>query len=468
MMSEIWEVPNQVAGRMQTRSLVLRWVPALASIFGLMIPLTGCSGSSISIDVQTPTIESVPESESTTQAKNTSSLTDEAEVTTITPAVISGESSPTSETEANSGRHIFRTYLGNHFEFDPSRLTHKDEASLQLQYEIFSTLTNIVETSDDFVEPDLAESYTISEDGRVYTFLLKHGLKFSDGSPLSSADFKWSWERALKPENLSALAKEVLGSIEGADDVMNGVSDALNGVEAINSHTLRVTLKVPRADFLMLIASPAATVLKQDNVDEWAQGNESYIVSDLSQHKPLIDQERLPVGTGPFKIERFNFDNNLTLSRNDFYHGQPAYLDGIEFIIEGIIDNDEMVDVLESNDPELLQMAMLKEDQRIVNLFENGDLDNLNINTPTGVEDIEIQKLQGYTRVPVDTIHSHFLAFNPALAPYDDLHFRRGLVAATDVPRQLKDRVERHLPLYCRQQSLDIFQKSRRSPSILP
>ena len=59
---------------------------------------------------------------------------------------------------------------------------------------------------DGSLVPAMAESYTVSEDGTVYTFTLREGLKWSDGSPLTAKDFEYSWKRVLNPELASETA----------------------------------------------------------------------------------------------------------------------------------------------------------------------------------------------------------------------------------------------------------------------
>ena len=70
--------------------------------------------------------------------------------------------------------------------------------SSELQYEIFAGLTTFTPDESNPVQLDMATSHTVSSGGSVHTFILRPGLKFSDGSPLTASDFKWSWERALR------------------------------------------------------------------------------------------------------------------------------------------------------------------------------------------------------------------------------------------------------------------------------
>ena len=75
------------------------------------------------------------------------------------------------------------------------------------------------------VEPACAESYTVSDDGLTYTFKLKEGLKWSDGSPLTAADFEYSWKRELKQETASTAAWQ-LYYIKNGEAYNNGQCEA--------------------------------------------------------------------------------------------------------------------------------------------------------------------------------------------------------------------------------------------------
>ena len=151
-----------------------------------------------------------------------------------------------------------------------------DAASSQLDFsspslvtEIHAGLARIVDDSVAPFELELADSYNVDLTGLEYEFVLRNDLKFSDGTPLTSGDFKWSWERALKKSDAGSRARDVFGLVEGADAVILRESDDLTGVMAIDDRTLRVRLTNPRADFPALLADPVASVLKKDNALSW-------------------------------------------------------------------------------------------------------------------------------------------------------------------------------------------------------
>ena len=276
--------------------------------------------------------------------------------------------------------------------------------------ELYSGLTTITEDASPYVQPDLADRWSVGADGLVYEFVLKRDLKFSDGSPVKSEDFKWSWERALDPAHESHHAADVFGDIAGANAVIQGISKEIGGVIVIDDRTLQVKLDVPRTDFPALLADPVAVVLKRSNVENWGY-NVAGWWSD-PQILPLTMKE-LPVGTGPFKLIKFDASDQAVIARNDHYHGRASYLDGVEFAMQ-----------LEGNYYESNAHGFNR-DQFDIMFFDEDD--------PSRYEMTDLQGLNGnsyYIDTPQET---RFFAFNTTLEPYDDEHFRRALVMASYV-----------------------------------
>ncbi len=122
---------------------------------------------------------------------------------------------------------------------DPAKVA--DLPSLNVAHELYSGLTRF---SGRGVEPDLAESWEPSEDGLVWTFRLRKGIRWSDDRPITAEDFRRSWLRALSPGTHSAYARAEMQNIRGARRYrVTGSGDV--GVEAVDDRTLRVTLAHP-------------------------------------------------------------------------------------------------------------------------------------------------------------------------------------------------------------------------------
>lgn len=168
---------------------------------------------------------------------------------------------------------------------------------------IFSGLVTLDQTMQ--VQPELAAGWTVSDDGRTYTFYLRQNALFHDGRPVTAQDIIDSWERAADPATGSDTAQTYLGDIEGVQEKLDGQADQISGLRAIDDHTLEVRLRQPVVYFLQKLAYPVAFVVDADNV---AAG----------------DWEHHPNGTGPFKLQTWRDDDLMVLERFDSYYLEPT------------------------------------------------------------------------------------------------------------------------------------------------
>lgn len=167
---------------------------------------------------------------------------------------------------------------------------------------------------DDKLKTDLAESYQVSPDGKVYTFKIHQGVKFQNGRELVAADFKYSTERMAVPD-LASWGQGYTSNIVGADNVIAGKAKTMSGIEVVDKYTIKFTLKQPQSTFLSFLAASPFFVVPKEEVDKWKD--------QFSLHA---------VGTGPFMIKEWLPGNKLTLVKNPYYweEGKP-YMDSIEF-----------------------------------------------------------------------------------------------------------------------------------------
>jgi peptide/nickel transport system substrate-binding protein len=160
---------------------------------------------------------------------------------------------------------------------------------------VFEGLTRIGPNGE--VLPDLAESWTVSDDGKVYTFKLHTGVKFHDGTDFDANDVKFSLDRARADNSVNA---------------QKGLFSAIDTVEVVDPATVKVTLKHPQGSFLYNMGWGDAVIVAPESAD--------------------TNKEK-PIGTGPFKFQNWAKGSSITLVKSDGYWGDPVFLDKAEFRI---------------------------------------------------------------------------------------------------------------------------------------
>ena len=164
------------------------------------------------------------------------------------------------------------------------------------------------------LEPDLAESYTVSDDGLTYTFKLREGLKFHNGRAVTSADVKYSLERATNPSTQSP-GGGYFSMIKGYDDIAGGKATELSGIATPDDRTVVVTLTRPDATFLHLMAINFGFVVPKEEIE-----------------KAGADWGKQPIGTGAFKFVEWVPGQRIVLERNkDYFRQGVPYLDKLTF-----------------------------------------------------------------------------------------------------------------------------------------
>ncbi len=295
--------------------------------------------------------------------------------------------------------------------------------------EIHAGLTKTVDIPVKPFELELAESYSVSLDGLEYEFILRKDLKFSDSSPLTSSDFKWSWERSLKKSEVGTKARDVFGLIEGAEEVISGETEELTGVIAVDDRTLTVRLTNPRADFPALLADPVASVLKKDNVLSWGI---AYTNSGGSELSIPFNEHNMPVGAGPFRLVvhwEHSQNGRCAIERNPYYWGEPAFLDGVWYRTDAVqTETTEDGWMTISPDPMAFidEVTDFEELPRVISVEDADDEEE----TEAVIEVDDVIEVDG----AVDAV-AHFpprfvfVILNPMAPPFDDIHFRRAASA---------------------------------------
>lgn len=165
------------------------------------------------------------------------------------------------------------------------------------------------------IRPATAETWTSSRDGLVWTFRLKTGVKFHHGREVTAEDFVYSFTRIVDPATKSAGATLFM-KIKGAREFAERRATRVEGLVAVDPHTLQITLTESQTPFVSSLAVGFAKVVPREVVERLGE---------------RFGQQ--PVGTGPFKFVEWVRDKQITLAANpDYFEGRPN-LDGLEYRI---------------------------------------------------------------------------------------------------------------------------------------
>lgn len=172
---------------------------------------------------------------------------------------------------------------------------------------LFETLLIVDEHNE--VKPGQAESYTVSEDGLTWTFTLRDGLKWSDGSDLTANDFVYSWKRVCDPNLAAPYAETVLGMVKGFTEATGGDLDAL-GVSAPDDKTFVVELAKPCTYFDKLAAfatlSPVQQATVEANGDGWAVDASTYVSNGSYYMTEWVPSDHITLTKNP---NYWDYDN---------------------------------------------------------------------------------------------------------------------------------------------------------------
>ncbi len=235
--------------------------------------------------------------------------------------------------------------------------------------------------------PELAQSWDISTDGKVYTFHLRPNAKFHDGRAVVAEDVVYSWERAANQATQSDTVLTYLGDIVGVAEMHAGTTDHITGLKALDDHTLQVSIDSSKPYFLFKLTMPVAFVLDQKNVESGA------------------NWYRTPNGTGPYKLSRWDSFQLMVYDANqDYYLGAPTIPQIVVELFSGVG----------------------------IRLFESGEIDM------TGVSSSDVARVLD----PADPLHpdlysgvslcTEYVVFDVTQPPFDDAKVRQAFSIAFD------------------------------------
>jgi peptide/nickel transport system substrate-binding protein/oligopeptide transport system substrate-binding protein len=248
---------------------------------------------------------------------------------------------------------------------------------------LFDGLTRF--TADAKLEPGLAERWEVSPDGRVYTFYLRRGVHFQNGTPLRASQVVRSFERVLNPATKGGRGWP-LYPIAGARAYADGKARAISGLAAPDDSTLRITLDTALAIFPKLLAMPVASIVPDSTP------------ADFGEH---------PVGTGPWKLAEWKHDDYILLAKNPSYWGGAAKTDS-------------------------LMVRIIPESSTAVAEFESGNVDLLY------VPEAETQRWERTDEkkallMSAPALRLWYVAINTTRGPLKDARVRQALNYAVDV-----------------------------------
>lgn len=261
---------------------------------------------------------------------------------------------------------------------DPAKIN--DYTEYMAAVNLYDGLTTV--NSDGQIIPQLAESWDVSDDNLTYTFHLKEGATFQDGSPVEAKDVVWSMQRLL------ALN-------EGPSYLFADLVDPAN-VTAPDEKTVVITLSKVYAPFISvtpLILPVNSDLVMEQNDGEWG---EDYLAEN-------------PAGAGPYSLESWNRGAEMKLARYDGYHagwdkGKP--IDEVRFVVT-------------------------RDEATVKALADSGELGISSQYQANETYD-SIAKVEGYEIVPADTATGFYLKLNNQKPPTDDIHIRRAIAYALD------------------------------------
>ena len=166
---------------------------------------------------------------------------------------------------------------------------------------VFETLLIINENNE--AVPGQAESWTTSEDGLTWTFTMRDGLKWSDGTDLTAKDFEYSFKRMANPDTAAPYAATCLGMIDGFDAAQAGDTDALNVKASDDGKTLTIVLAYPCSYFDKMAAfaamSPVQQATVEANGDSWCTSAETFVSNGPYMITDWVPSERIVLSKNP-------------------------------------------------------------------------------------------------------------------------------------------------------------------------
>lgn len=241
------------------------------------------------------------------------------------------------------------------------------------------------------IVPSLCADHTISEDGKTYHFVLKEGVTFSNGNPLTASDVQYTFEWLL---TAGGVNDDVALEVEGAQALKDGQADSLSGFHVINDRTFEITLTNANAGFLAELTGPAMSIVDGETMEQ--AKNFGIACEDT-------------IGTGPYKITEWVVNDHYTLEYNDRYWGEEP---SAKKVIVSIIPDASTQNLM----------------------YQNGELDILDLeNLDSAIVESTYKTVYADRLLKASRVGITYMSFN-ANNPYlSDVNVRRAIQMAVDV-----------------------------------
>ena len=258
---------------------------------------------------------------------------------------------------------------------DPARVG--DNESVEVCEQIYETLLSY-DTASKEIRAGLARSWTVSDDGLVWTFVLRDGVRFHDGTPLDAAAVVFSLERQRDPDHPFHGADRTSFRFAYWQNLYRNV----RSVEAVDPRTVRITIDRRYAPFEANMAMFPVSIVSPAAVARWG-----------------ADYYRHPVGTGPFRFVRWD-SGHIVLERNPDYWGSPPGI--ARLIFRSIPDARQRLTELESAAIDVAYSLL-----------------------PDELQFVELHPDLTVYQEPAATVA--YLAMNTTHPPFDDIRVRRAV-----------------------------------------
>ena len=241
------------------------------------------------------------------------------------------------------------------------------------------------------IVPSLCADHTISEDGKTYHFVLKEGVTFSNGNPLTASDVQYTFEWLL---TAGGVNDDVALEVEGAQALKDGQADSLSGFRVIDDRTFEITLTNANAGFLAELTGPAMSIVDGETMEQ--AKNFGIACEDT-------------IGTGPYKITEWVVNDHYTLEYNDRYWGEEP---SAKKVIVSIIPDASTQNLM----------------------YQNGELDILDLeNLDSAIVESTYKTVYADRLLKASRVGITYMSFN-ANNPYlSDVNVRRAIQMAVDV-----------------------------------